>query len=47
MSNKQIYYDMSGNNTYHSYCDGIGVTEFIIFSEARAKEGAEYMLEYN
>jgi hypothetical protein len=28
------------------YSDNIGITEFVIFSEALAKEGAEYTLEY-
>jgi len=40
------YYDISGREEYYSTSDNIGTTEFVIFSEALAKEGAEYTLEY-
>ena len=46
MGDTQTYYDISGHNTYWSYSDDIGITEFIIFSEILAKEGAEYTLTY-
>ena len=47
MGNYQSYYDVSGRDTYHStYADNIGITEFVIFSEALAKEGAEFTFEY-
>lgn len=45
MGDLQPYCDVSGLDTYYSYSDNIGVTEFVIFSEALAKEGAEYQLE--
>jgi hypothetical protein len=48
MGNYQSYYDVSGRDTYYStYSDNIGITEFVIFSEALAKEGAEYTMEMN
>jgi hypothetical protein len=37
------YFEVYGNNIYLS--SHIGITEFIILSEALAKEGAEYVLE--
>lgn len=47
MGDLQPYYDVSGLDTYYSSSDNIGVTEFVIFSEALAKEGAEYTMEIN
>ena len=47
MGNYQSYYDVSGRDTYYStYTDNIGITEFVIFSEALAKEGAKFTFEY-
>lgn len=37
------YFEVCGYNIYLS--SHIGITEFIILSEALAKEGAEYVLE--
>ena len=45
MGDNQSYYDISGLNEYYSYSDNIGTTEFVIFSEVLAKEGAEYTME--
>ena len=45
MGDNQTYCDVSGLDTYYSSSDNIGITEFVIFSEALAKEGAEYTME--
>lgn len=41
--NKQIYFDLSGQDKYYS--TSFDLTEFIIFSEVLAKENADYKLE--
>lgn len=45
MGDLQQYYDVSGREEYYSFSDNIGSTEFILFSETLAKEGAEFQLE--
>ena len=45
MGDNQTYCDVSGIDTYYSSSDNIGITEFVIFSEALSKEGAEYTME--
>lgn len=45
MGDMQSYYDISGREEYYSTSDNIGATEFVVFSEALAKEGAEYTME--
>lgn len=47
MGDYTTYYDISGTNEYYSTSDTIGITEFVIFSEALANEGAEYTMEIN
>jgi hypothetical protein len=42
MNDEQKYYDM---NSHYIYSSDIGITEFIIFSEALASEGAIYTLQ--
>jgi hypothetical protein len=42
-NNRQIYYDLPGQDFYHSYT--FDITEFIVFSEVLAKEGTDYYLE--
>jgi len=46
MGDYQQYYDISGCETYWSNSDDIGITEFIIFSEILAKEGALYNMTF-
>jgi hypothetical protein len=46
MGDYQQYYDISGRDIYCSYSDDIGITEFIIFCEILAKEGAEFKMTY-
>ena len=47
MGDYTAYYDISGTNEYYSTSDDMGTTEFVVFSEALAKEGAEYTMEIN
>jgi hypothetical protein len=47
MGDLQPYCDVSGLDTYYSYSDNIGIREFVIFSEALAKEGVEFTMEIN
>jgi hypothetical protein len=46
MGDSQPYYDVSGHDTYYMTSNNIGITEFVIFGEALAKDGAEFTLEY-
>lgn len=47
MGDYTTYYDISGTNEYYSTSDDMGTTEFVVFGEALAKEGAEYTMEIN